>query len=354
MITDAINQSLINNYQHTFPLVSEPFANLARQLETDVVSVLKRVKALKKNGTISRIGPVFRPNTVGVSTLAAIAVPEQKIDYYAEIINGFRQVNHNYQREHDINLWFVLTAANQFELDVTISEIENQTGQSVLVLPMLKEYHIDLGFSLTHLNQNHRFSDKTRIKQPEKPQAITPNEFASAKELIAAVQGGLPLVEKPYQALADQLNKSEAEVITELKQLIDQGAIKRFGVVVRHHEVGYRANAMVVWDVPDDEVDLVGEALGAEGCVTLCYQRPRVLPRWPYNLFCMIHGKDRDEVLSCIERLRSDHKLAGVPQQTLFSGKRFKQRGAHYQLANPQREEGLREFPPELRLIKTA
>ena len=330
MMIDTINQRLLNDYQHSFPLVSEPFDDLARKLNTNVASILKRVNALKENGTISRIGPVFKPNTIGVSTLAAICVPQDKLEYYAQIINQFPEVNHNYEREHDINLWFVLTAGNRLELDTTITEIERQTGKEVLVLPLLKEYHIDLGFNLRHLNQSQNFMPQALLQKLDAREAFKPKELAPARDLIEAIQGGLPLVERPYQALAEQLHLGEAEVIEKLKRLISSGAIKRFGVVVRHHEIGYRSNAMVVWDVPDNQVDHIGRQLGDIDCVTLCYQRPRVQPRWPYNLFCMIHGQNREEVLNCIAQLRTQHGLESVPHDILFSGKRFKQRGAHY------------------------
>jgi len=327
---DRLNQRLLNDYQQSFPLVSEPFDDLARHLNTDVSTILQRIHHFKQNGTISRIGPVFRPNTIGVSTLAAISVPPDKIDHYADIVNQFAAVNHNYEREHEINLWFVLTAANQAALNQTIMEIEARTGHSVLVLPLLKEYHIDLGFNLRHLNQSAHFNVHSLELKLEPGKPLKENEIAPARDLIEAIQGGLPLVERPYQALAEQLEMAEAEVIGKLKTLISSGAIKRFGVVVRHHEVGYRANAMVVWDVPDAQLDKMGEQLGEVDCVTLCYQRPRVLPRWPYNLFCMIHGQNRHEVLGCIARLREQYGLESIPHNILFSGKRFKQRGAHY------------------------
>jgi len=333
---DRINQQLLNDYQHSFPLVSEPFEDLAKTLNTDAQTVLARVHALKEGGAISRIGPVFRPNTIGVSTLAAISVPTEQIDAYAAIINDFDAVNHNYQREHEINLWFVLTAAKQLDLNNTIAEIEQQTGQSVLVLPLLKEHHIDLGFKLRHLNQNQHFNEQILLDRLPPPHPFKARELAPARDLIEAIQGGLPLVGRPYQALGEQLEMSEQQVIERLKQLIGNGAIKRFGVVVRHHEMGYRANAMVVWDIPDEQVDRVGELLGNEECVTLCYQRPRVQPRWPYNLFCMIHGQDREQVLDCIEGIKTLHKLHAIPSAVLFSGKRFKQRGARYRSAQPQ------------------
>ena len=108
--------------------------------------------------------------------------------------------------------------------------------------------------------------------------------------------------------------------------------IKRFGVVVRHHELGYTANAMVVWDIPDHQVESIGQLLAKDQAVSLCYQRPRRLPEWHYNLFCMIHGKDRAAVEAHIEQLAQQHGLQQVPRQSLFSLKRFKQRGAHYVL----------------------
>jgi DNA-binding Lrp family transcriptional regulator len=153
-----------------------------------------------------------------------------------------------------------------------------------------------------------------------------------AEDLIDAIQNGLPLVSRPYHAIAERLGCTEFDVIERLRELLDSGVIKRLGVVVRHHELGYRANAMVVWDVPDERVEQVGLQLGDQDCVTLCYQRPRRLPDWPYNLFCMVHGRDRDEVLACIDRVTAALMIDAIPHEVLFSGRRFKQRGARYRI----------------------
>jgi len=150
------------------------------------------------------------------------------------------------------------------------------------------------------------------------------------RELIAAIQGGLPLVAHPYAVIGEQLGLSEAAVIKRLETLQSSGLIKRMGVVVKHRALGYRANAMVVWDIPDDQVERIGALLADEVCVTLCYQRPRRLPAWPYNLFCMIHGRERDNVLRRLEQIVTVHRLEEIPHTVLFSGRSFKQRGAHY------------------------
>jgi siroheme decarboxylase len=150
------------------------------------------------------------------------------------------------------------------------------------------------------------------------------------RALIEAVQGGLPLVSRPYAAIGRQVGLAERDVIRHLAALLEQGVIKRLGVIVRHQELGYDANAMVVWDVPDERVGEVGHWLGDQPFVTLCYRRPRRPPEWRYNLFTMIHGRDRDQVLVHVDELIRGCKLDRVEHRVLFSRRRFKQRGARY------------------------
>ncbi|VAX06098.1 Heme d1 biosynthesis protein NirD / Heme d1 biosynthesis protein NirL [hydrothermal vent metagenome] len=149
--------------------------------------------------------------------------------------------------------------------------------------------------------------------------------------LISAIQGGMPLVSHPYAEVGRAIGMSEEQVIGRIDKMQEHGVIKRFGVVVRHHELGYKANAMVVWDVPDECLDELGESLGSQDCVTLCYQRPRRLPEWPYNLFCMIHGRSREKVLAQVEQMVDELGWGEIQHEVLFSGQRFKQRGARYQ-----------------------
>jgi siroheme decarboxylase len=150
------------------------------------------------------------------------------------------------------------------------------------------------------------------------------------RRLLAAIQNGLPLVSRPYAEIGARLGLSEAEVSARLKRLKQTGVIRRFGVVVRHHELGYRANAMVVWDVPDAQVAELGRCLAGFDFITLCYRRPRRLPQWRYNLYCMIHGKHREEVLAHLEWMVNHCGLQALPHEVLFSRRRFKQRGAVY------------------------
>jgi DNA-binding Lrp family transcriptional regulator len=158
---------------------------------------------------------------------------------------------------------------------------------------------------------------------------------AQDRRLLAALADGLPLEPCPYARLAASLGIDEGEVIERLTALQADGVIRRLGLVLRHHELGYRANAMVVWDLPDADVDGVGARMAAFPGVTLCYRRPRRPPAWPYNLFCMIHGRESEAVLEKIAELRREVGLEDVPHEVLFSRRRFKQRGARYR---PQAE----------------
>ena len=150
------------------------------------------------------------------------------------------------------------------------------------------------------------------------------------RTLLTAIEDGLPLVSRPFADIADRIGWEEERVIERLKALIKDGAIKRFGVVVRHRVLGYRSNAMVVFDIPDGIVTTAGEALAALPYVTLCYRRPRRLPAWRYNLFCMIHGRNEDEVGAEVDEAAVAAGIADAPRDILFSRRCFKQRGARY------------------------
>ena len=148
--------------------------------------------------------------------------------------------------------------------------------------------------------------------------------------VVRAIQAGLPLVARPYAQIAERIGISEQELLGRLRRLLESGDIRRFGVVVRHRELGYRANAMVVWDLPDDRVTEVGRIIGSQPLIKLCYRRPRRPPRWNYNLFCMIHGRSREGVLKQLADMVERCGLQDIPHQALFSLRRFKQRGARY------------------------
>lgn len=152
------------------------------------------------------------------------------------------------------------------------------------------------------------------------------------RQLLELLQQGLPLVSRPYSVIGQKLGLAEDEVITRLTILKQRGLMSRLGVVVNHRQLGYKANAMVVFDVPDKIVDQTGEHLSQFGFVTLCYQRPRCGEQWPYNLYCMIHGKNKEKVLRQLDHLMESCGLQHFSHEILFSRQCFKQRGAVYKM----------------------
>lgn len=143
-----MQQRLLNDFQRDMPLSPTPFADMAEQLGTSEAQVLAWLSSLQGEGVVSRVGPVLATHRVGASTLAAMAVSETDFEQVAQQVSDHPAVNHNYEREHRFNLWFVVTAPDEAELAETITELERMTGYRALVLPMLESYHIDLGFDL--------------------------------------------------------------------------------------------------------------------------------------------------------------------------------------------------------------
>ena len=328
MLHDPLTFRLLNDWQRGLSLGARPFAEIGQAVGLDEDEVLRRYRTLLEHGVISRIGAVFTPRRIGASTLAAFAVPPARLDEVADCVSRLPGVNHNYEREHRVNLWFVATAATQQALDALLAGIERDTGCTVLSLPLEEEFHIDLGFCLTG-------SAETRSvragRVPGAPQALD----AAERQLAAQLENGLPLVAEPYRELAAQTAASaapldEATVRATLARWLDEGVLRRLGVVVRHHELGLRANAMCVWNVPDAEASELGQQLATEPAVTLCYRRSRAGERWPFNLYCMIHGRSREAVLAERAALVSRHRLDRFADATLFSLRRFKQTGARY------------------------
>ena len=144
----ALEQRLLNDFQHELPHSPTPFADISKSLGVYENTVLENFRRLQSEGVISRVGAVFKPNRVGASTLAAMAVDEAELEDIATIVSEFAEVNHNYERDHHFNLWFVVVAADEERLQNTLEMIEASCGYRVLDLPMLEDYFIDLGFQL--------------------------------------------------------------------------------------------------------------------------------------------------------------------------------------------------------------
>jgi len=326
-IMGGLEWHLLDGFQRDFPIVPQPFDEIASRLHCGASAVMDALAGLVHRGVVSRIGPVFRPNVIGASTLAAVAAPPDRIEAVAARISASAHVNHNYLREHAINLWFVAAAPSAGALEAHLDWLEQDIGLPVLRMPLLAQYHIDLGFPLGP----GTVAAKRPVMTQHPARALADDEL----RLAAIGQAGLPIVRRPYARLADRAGLAESTALRTFARWQAEGLMQRFGVIVRHHEMGIHANAMAVWEVPDDRVDTLGMAIASEPAVTLCYRRARVYaagaqPRtWPYNLYCMVHGRERAAVTAALTGLAGRHGLAAYPSAVLFSTRRFKQTGAN-------------------------
>lgn len=315
---------LLNDWQHGFPLVARPFEAVGRALDCGGHEVLQAYRTLQAEGSLSRIGGVFAAGAGGAAALCAYATEPARLQAVADIVSAHPGVNHNYEREHAFNLWFVMTGASREAVAQALDALDAATGLVALRLPMLRAYRIDLGFDLT---------GRSRALATAHARAAAP--VAAADRALAALVGeGLALVNEPYAAWGAQTGRSAGAVLDTLATWLAQGTLRRFGVVVRHHELGFDCNAMGVFDVADDAVDAAGARLAQQPGVTLCYRRARA-PGWRYNLFAMVHGRERTQVRAQLQAAAEAAGLAGVPRDLLFSRQRFLQRGARY-FGNPQ------------------
>ena len=314
----ALELALLNPWQRGFPLVRAPFQQIAGQAGMDVDAVLAGYAQLQASGALSRIGGVFAGHAGGAALLAAMAVPPERLTAVAAQVSAHPGVNHNYEREHRYNLWFVMTGQDASAVRAAMQALQDATGLPALQLRMERAYRIDLGFDL-------------RQRTAPVPMAAAPVRSAAPvaaadRPLAALLEAGVPLVPHPFDRWAAQLGRTPGDILSTLQQWLDAGTLRRLGAIVRHHELGFDANAMTVFEVPAARVDACGEQLAREPGVTLAYRRTPA-PGWPYSLYCMVHGRDRAAVMEVIERVTVQSGLAQVPREILFSRQRFKQTG---------------------------
>jgi DNA-binding Lrp family transcriptional regulator len=329
---DAVDGRLIDDYQSGFPVEERPFRAIGAELDIDEDEALARVESLREQGIFRRFGAVLNPPVIGSSTLAAVQAPEDRFAEIAEIVNEHQQVNHNYRRDHPWNMWFVVTAGSRETRDAILADIEERTGCSVLNLPMLTDFYINLEFPVVNGDRFARESSGggEDVRATAISESATGDLSTLDARLLLAIQGGFPLTATPFRDIAAELDESVGDVVDAIRRLRETGCIKRIGCIVNHVVTGFDANCMVVWDVPDDDLDARGTEVGSLPYVTLCYHRPRRPDQgWSYNLFTMIHGRDAEMVDGKIDELADEH----LPHthERLFSTETLKQTGAQYE-----------------------
>ncbi|MGC9334959.1 MAG: AsnC family transcriptional regulator [Anaerolineae bacterium] len=333
---DAVDRALLERLQAPLPLVSQPFAALGQDLGIDETDVLDRIHRLQANGVIRQIGPIFDTRRLGYgSTLVAFHVPEEALEDVAGQVNAHPGVSHNYARPHHYNLWFTLAVPPGQDLAAEIDRLARQAGvDDWLNLPALRVFKIKTHFGLSGsagpgAKPARSRRGAGREENPAASGAATNRGVAPADiPLIRALQAPLPLVSRPFAALAAEQGLAEEALLDGAERLQAAGIMRRFSAVLRHRRVGYTANGMACWAVPLERIEAVGPVAAQFREVSHCYQRPAYPPRWPYTLFTMIHGQSREEVEAIVARIA---QKTGINEyQVLYSTREFKKERIKY------------------------
>ena len=324
---NPLQRQLVNRYQGGFPLLARPFALMARTLKCSERDIIQNIDSLLQQGILSRFGPLYDAVQMGGAlTLAALSVPESQYEQVTQQVNSLSQVAHNYRRDHSLNMWFVLATETEVELESAILQIEEMSGLQVYNFPKQSEFFIGLWLELTPQCGVNTITPPT----VHKPLVDAYCVDAMDRQIILHSQAGLALVADPWQPICEAVGCSEDELLERLQRLLDSGVIRRIGLVPNHYRLGLKANGMTVWDVNDEQAELLGQHIGQLDFVSHCYLRPRHLPEWRYNLFAMVHGHDRVEVLDKTRIIKGILGDACVADNVLFSSAILKKTGLRF------------------------
>ncbi len=300
---DKTDARLLNILQREFPLVARPFHAVAGALGIAPAEVIERVARLKREGVIRQISAIFDSAALGyVGALVAFRVAPEWLDKVAERVSEHDGVSHCYARDAGYNLWFTLTLPPTDDLDAEIAGLAALDGvQSHLALPALKVYKIGV-----FLDVGGTPSPRRRTSYPVASSSFKGDDLDRAA--IRVLQKDLPITESPFADLASEADMSEAELLARAKAFLESGVMRRYAAVLRHRRAGYRANAMICWQVALERIDEAGEALASHPAVSHCYQRP-ASPEWPYPLYTMVHCRDEAELKRTISDLAASANL---------------------------------------------
>ncbi|MGH2758404.1 MAG: Lrp/AsnC family transcriptional regulator [Actinomycetota bacterium] len=316
------DRRLLNAVQKEVPLVPRPFAAVADQLgvtETDVLEALGRWR--DSEHVIRQISAIFDTRKLGYrSTLVAMAVPVDRIDEAAELVNAHPGVSHNYERSHDFNLWFTVAVPPGMDLETHIDRLHELTGATATrILPTLKMFKIEVRLDME--------SGVSNSDGPPPPKVEIPPLTDDDIRAIRALQVDMPLVPRPFAAEAETVGMSEEELLGYAQKFVDDGRMRRCAAILAHRRAGFLANGMGVWKMPEEHAEELGYRIASFPQVTHCYQRP-TYEDWPYRVFSMVHARTEDKVREVIATIAEETGLSEF--DILFSTREFKKTRVPY------------------------
>jgi len=319
---DDLDKQLLNRIQSDFPLVARPFEELGQSLGLAEEDVISRMRALKAGRIVRQISAIFDTKSLGYkSSLVAMRVDPARITEAARVINEHPGVTHNYERNHQYNLWFTIAVPPTSDLEAIVQRIHELAGAEVTrVMYTLRLFKIGVNLDMT----GQRPADAIAAPEYREQDRIRARDFTVTeldKMVIRELQEDLPIEARPFQALAERIGLPEDALFDAMHSLVERGFMRRMAAILYHRRAGFRANGMGVWAVPEDDVVEIGEQMASFANVSHCYRRP-IYPDWPYNVFTMVHGTSVEQ---CEEILSAISRTTGVTEYiSLYSTREYK------------------------------
>ena len=312
-----MKEEILSRIQKKFPLVEKPFKAIADELGLSENEVLEILNEQKKENIIRQTSAIFDTKRLGYkSSLVAFKIAEDKIDKAVAIINSHPGVSHNYERNHQFNIWFTMAVApdSKLGLDKTIQILANLCeADDYIMLPTLKLFKINV-----KLNTTGKDEKKEKVKK------VVHKDIELSKlhhQIIQKIQYDINFVSEPFLNIITELDIDYARFFSILQELQESGMMRRFASILNHRKAGFNANAMVVWDVDEKDGETIGENAATFSAVSHCYLRPKY-KNWPYNLFTMVHGKTNEQTNAIIEEMAKE--IESKSYMPLYSSREFK------------------------------
>jgi DNA-binding Lrp family transcriptional regulator len=322
---DSVDKKLLNEIQWVFPLAERPYLEIANRHGISEDETMRRISAMKAIGIIRQINAIFDTRRLGYkSALVAFAVKPDRLDHVADRINEHPGVSHNYERNHEYNMWFTLAVPPGSDMKEDLDRMAALDGVvKYRVLPTLKLYKIGVRLDMVNDDaENPKPTDDVKQLNPEKVELSERD-----KEFIRELQKDLKVIAEPFRELADNLRITTAELFGKAREYEEIGIMRRFAAILRHRDAGFVANGMVVWHVPEEKIDEVGFKLAGFPQVSHCYRRP-IYPDWRFNLFSMVHARSLQAAEKMAEEMSETIDVRDY--QILFSSREFKKERVKY------------------------
>ncbi len=327
-LMDATDKDILNFIQREFPLVREPFEAIGREVGLAGDEVIRRIEALKRGRVIRQISAIFDTRVLGYhSSLVAARIPKDKLTEGAKAINSHPGVSHNYERNNDFNLWYTVAVPpdSRLGLESTVDVMHRISGaEKTRILPTLKLFKIgvtlDMKEGATAKKTAPQYGENDRMSADR-------NVSEDDKAAVRALQEDIPLTPRPFDLWGEQVGLSYDELLNRAFDLQERKIMRRFSAVLYHRKAGFRANAMGVWNVPEDRAEEVGNAFAQYQAVSHCYQRP-TYEDWPYSIFSMVHGRSVEECEAVLDAMAEE---TGVTErESLYSTREYKKTRVRY------------------------